>query len=104
MLFSAALRDCAEKLLTQCGRLFEHARALDRGGGRHLLFDATHLHAQVLGGAGDNHALGSEFLHDYAAYLGGHALLHLQAARVEIHETGQFAQPDGASVRNVADV
>lgn len=103
MVVSMALRQRSEKLFAQSGRFLEYSGGLDCGCCGHLLLHATHFHTQVVGCAGDDHTLGPEFLHDDAAYLGGHALLHLQTACVEIDQPGQFAQTDGAAVGNVTD-
>ena len=88
---SSVIADGAEKLLAQLDRGAERARSLNGCGGRELFFDATHLHTQMIGCAGHDHTLGTEFLHDDITYLGGQSLLHLQTTCVKIDETCKFA-------------
>src|SRR6266404_9384787 len=69
-----------------------------------LLFNATHLHAQVL--RLDNHsdALRGNLLFNRPRDLAGHALLNLQSPREHVHQPCDFAQSDYLFARQICHV
>ncbi len=73
-------------------------------GGRVLLLDAAHHHAQVPCLDHHAHALRLDDLLDGFGDLRGQPLLHLQAAREDLDQARQLAQPDHFALRNVGDV
>ena len=73
--------------------ILARAKGAQQAAGDHvrvLLFDAAHAHAQMLCLDDDGHAQGVQLFHDDGGDLIGHALLHLQSPRVDVHESGQF--------------
>lgn len=91
-----------EKFVAEGGGVVEHSGGLDCGGGGVLLLDASHLHAEVFAGTGHNHSFRTEFLHHNLADLRCHALLNLQAARIEINQPGELAEADCLSVGDIS--
>jgi len=69
-----------------------------------LLFDAAHLHAEVVGLDHDGDADRLEVFLQALGDLPGHPLLHLQAAAVELYQARHLAETDQPAVRDVADV
>src|SRR5438045_2897397 len=69
-----------------------------------LFLDSTHHHAQMPRFADHTDALWlDDFLNGFGD-LGCQALLNLQPPREDFHQSGQLAESDDLSVRNVSDV
>ena len=79
----------------------EH-RARDRD--RVLFLDAAHRHAQVRSLHDDADAERPDLVAQRLGDLAGQALLHLQAAREDLDQARDFAEPDDAALRYVSDV
>ena len=71
---------------------------------RVLLFNAAHAHAEVLGAQDDPDTDRVQFVHQHVRNLRREPLLHLQAARVHLDQTGQFADPNNVMFRNLSNV
>ena len=79
----------------------EH-RARDRD--RVLFLDAAHRHAQVRRLHDDADAERPDFVAQRLGDLTGQSFLHLQAARKDLDQARDFAEPDDAALRYVGDV
>src|SRR6266436_6199506 len=93
--------DEREKLVTSLLVVTERAEH----GARHcrtmLLFDATHLHAEMAGFDDHADALRRDLFLDGLRDLAGQALLNLQAPREGVHQTSDLAEPQNALVREI---
>src|ERR1700682_6157023 len=69
-----------------------------------LLFDAAHLHAEVIGLDDDADAHGFQVFLQALGDLPGHTLLHLEAPAVQLDQARQLAEADQAARGDVADM
>src|SRR6266566_9234656 len=72
-------------------------------GGRLLLANAPHLHAEMRGVEVDRDPVGRENPIERVDDLASQPLLHREATRVQPHHTRQFRKPDDALVRDIPD-
>lgn len=84
--------------------IFSENSAIVECSGRRVLFlDAAHLHAEVLGVADCDDALGAGRAHNLVANLGCQTLLHLQTTGEDIDDAGHLTKTDNLAVRYVTD-
>src|ERR1700694_1509850 len=96
--------DQAHELRPRLGIVLENAQHAAGENAAVLLFDAAHLHAEMIGLDDDAHADGFQVLVQTLSDLRGHPLLHLEAPAVQLDQARQLAEADQPAARDVADM
>ena len=91
------------EFLSQSGVSLEQAVVIICHGCRILLFDTTHLHAEMFGGAADDHPLGRHGFGKQCADLRGQTFLDLKPTGEIIDDTRKLRKPYHFAVRDVSD-
>jgi hypothetical protein len=79
----------------------EHPQHRARDRDRILLRDAAHRHAKMRRFHHDGDAVRADLVANRLGHLRREALLHLQAAREDVHHTRDFAQADHPPIRQI---